>query len=109
MTQASVVKSTCGMCFAAGGVLIQVRDGKVVKIKGDPQSPVNHGVLCPKGRAAPELLYHPDRLKQPLVKNGTAVFTTGTAEVNSQSAILAGEGICFSKIAGCIHIIKTNF
>ncbi len=70
MTQESEIKSTCGMCFAACGVLIQVRDGKVVKVKGDPQSPVNHGVLCPKGRAAPQLLYHPERLKHPLKRIG---------------------------------------
>lgn len=70
MTQESEIKSTCGMCFAACGVLIQVRDGKVVKVKGDPQSPVTHGVLCPKGRAAPQLLYHPDRLKHPLKRIG---------------------------------------
>jgi anaerobic selenocysteine-containing dehydrogenase len=56
MTQKNEIKSTCGMCFAACGVLILVEDGKVVKVKGDPQSPVNHGVLCPKGRAAPQLL-----------------------------------------------------
>jgi anaerobic dimethyl sulfoxide reductase subunit A len=31
---------------------------------------VNHGVLCPKGRAAPELLYHLDRLKHPLKRIG---------------------------------------
>ena len=70
MTQESEIKSTCGMCFAACGVLIQVRDGKVVKVKGDPQSPINHGVLCPKGRAAPQLLYHRDRLKHPLKRIG---------------------------------------
>jgi len=70
MTQKNEIKSTCGMCFAACGVLIRVEDGKVVKVKGDPQSPVNHGVLCPKGRAAPQLLYHPDRLKHPLKRIG---------------------------------------
>jgi len=70
MARESEIKSTCGMCFAACGVLIQVKDGKVVKVKGDPQSPVNHGVLCPKGRAAPKLLYHPDRLKRPLKRIG---------------------------------------
>ncbi len=70
MVQENEIKSTCGMCFAACGVLIQVKDGKVIKVKGDPLSPINHGVLCPKGRAAPKLLYHPDRLRHPLKRIG---------------------------------------
>ena len=65
MAEAKEIKSTCGMCFAACGVLIQVEDGKVVKVKGDPQSPVNHGVLCPKGRAAPLTALSPGPSKTP--------------------------------------------
>ena len=70
MIQEKIIKSTCGMCFAGCGVQVHVKDGKVVVVKGDPQSPVNYGVLCPKGRAAPELLYHPDRLQHPLRRTG---------------------------------------
>lgn len=58
------------MCFAACGVLIQVEDGRVTGVKGDPDSPVNYGVLCPKGQAAVELLYHPERLTHPLKRIG---------------------------------------
>ena len=70
MAETATIKSTCGMCFAACGVLIQVADGRVQGIKGDPDSPVNYGVLCPKGRAAIELLYHPERLTHPLKQIG---------------------------------------
>ena len=58
------------MCFAGCGVLIQVENGKVTAVKGDPDSPVNYGVLCPKGQAAVELLYHPERLTHPLKQIG---------------------------------------
>ncbi len=58
------------MCFAACGVLIQVEDGRITAVKGDPDSPVNYGVLCPKGQAAVELLYHPERLTHPLKQIG---------------------------------------
>ncbi len=68
--QEKIIQSTCGMCFAGCGVQVHVKDGKVVAVKGDPRSPVNHGVLCPKGRAAPQLLYHPDRLRRPLQRTG---------------------------------------
>jgi anaerobic selenocysteine-containing dehydrogenase len=43
---------------------------RVVKVSGDPESPTSKGFLCPKGAAAPELLYHPDRLKYPLRRVG---------------------------------------
>jgi anaerobic selenocysteine-containing dehydrogenase len=43
---------------------------KVVKITGDPDSPLNRGKICPKGLASIEHLYHPDRLKYPLKRMG---------------------------------------
>jgi anaerobic selenocysteine-containing dehydrogenase len=41
-----------------------------VKIQGDPESPLNKGKMCPKGLASIEHLYHPDRLKYPLMRTG---------------------------------------
>ena len=41
-----------------------------MKITGDPDSPTSRGYLCPKGKASPELLYHPDRLTHPLRRVG---------------------------------------
>lgn len=70
MAEQKIVNSTCGMCFAACGMLIQVEDGKVTGVKRDPESPVNYGILCPKGRAAIELLYHSERLTHPLKQIG---------------------------------------
>ncbi|MBW2408661.1 MAG: molybdopterin-dependent oxidoreductase [Deltaproteobacteria bacterium] len=75
MAKEKVIKSTCGMCFAACGVRVHIATGKVaagkaVKVTGDPDSPINRGVICPKGRAAPEAAYHPARLQQPLKRIG---------------------------------------
>jgi len=42
-----------------------VVDGRVVRLEGDDEHP-NGGVFCLKGKAAPELVYHPDRLNYPL-------------------------------------------
>jgi anaerobic selenocysteine-containing dehydrogenase len=44
---------------------MQVDDGRLVKVRGDPDSPLNRGRLCPIGSATLELVYHPDRLKYP--------------------------------------------
>ena len=51
-------------------MLVHLANGKPVKIEGDPDSPVSQGVLCAKGRASLEYLYHPDRLKHPLRRAG---------------------------------------
>lgn len=70
MLKDGVVRSTCGVCFNNCGVLIHMAQGRVAMIKGDPDSPVNRGALCPKGLASLEYLYHPERLKHPLKKAG---------------------------------------
>ena len=60
-----IVPGACTLCPSACGILARVADGNVVKLEGNPMHPVNSGTLCPKGQAAPELLYHPDRLNGP--------------------------------------------
>lgn len=52
------------------GLLVTVRDGRVVKVQGDPDSPISLGFVCPKGLAAAERVHHPDRLKRPLLRAG---------------------------------------
>jgi thiosulfate reductase/polysulfide reductase chain A len=47
-----------------------VRDGVLLKVEGDRESPLNHGRLCPIGTVTTDLVYHPDRLKYPLRRKG---------------------------------------
>ncbi len=65
-----VIKSHCRLCHGGCGVLIYMKDGKVKKIAGDPDCPINHGTLCSKGLAAAQLAYHPDRLTYPVKRVG---------------------------------------
>ena len=65
-----IVPGACSLCMSACGILARVADGNVVKLEGNPMHPVNSGTLCPKGQAAPELLYHPDRLNGPQKRKG---------------------------------------
>ncbi|HOJ71510.1 MAG TPA: molybdopterin-dependent oxidoreductase [Syntrophorhabdaceae bacterium] len=65
-----MVKSTCRGCHGGCGVYVYVKDGKVAKIQGDPDHPINHGTLCSKGLAAAEIAYHPDRLLYPVKRVG---------------------------------------
>jgi anaerobic selenocysteine-containing dehydrogenase len=66
----SVVKSHCRMCHGGCGVLVYVKDGKVVKIAGDPGCPINHGTICSKAIGSIQLAYHPDRLTYPVRRVG---------------------------------------
>jgi anaerobic selenocysteine-containing dehydrogenase len=66
----AVLKSVCRSCHGGCGVLLHVRDGVLVKVEGDPQSPLNHGRLCPIGTVTTDLVYHPDRLKYPMRRRG---------------------------------------
>jgi assimilatory nitrate reductase catalytic subunit len=41
------VATTCGYCSVGCGMLVGVRDGQAVSVRGNPDHPVNRGVLCP--------------------------------------------------------------
>lgn len=60
------IPSVCGMCYNQCGILAHRIDGTVVKIEGNPRSPVGRGRLCPRGLSGIQLLYDPDRLSRPL-------------------------------------------
>jgi formate dehydrogenase major subunit len=59
---AKVARSVCPYCAVGCGQLVFHRDGKLISIEGDPESPVSRGRLCPKGSASHELLTHSKRL-----------------------------------------------
>jgi len=61
--------TTCRECPAGCGVIAKNREGRVIKLEGNPVHPVNRGALCMRGQAALQGLYDPDRLQQPLVKD----------------------------------------
>ncbi len=69
-TTGSVVKSICRMCHGVCGVNVHLEKGRVVRITGDPDHPMSRGYTCSKGRASPEFLYHPERLRHPLRRAG---------------------------------------
>src|SRR5262245_29737145 len=56
------VPSVCPYCAVGCGQLISVRDGKIVNIEGNPDSPISGGTLCPKGAATYQLAVNPNRI-----------------------------------------------
>ena len=61
---ADVSRSICPYCGVGCGQLIFHKDGKLISIEGDPESPISRGHLCPKGANSYELLTHAGRLKK---------------------------------------------
>jgi anaerobic selenocysteine-containing dehydrogenase len=55
----------CGLCISRCGSIAVVKDGRFVELLPDPSHPTGQA-LCAKGKAAPELVYHRDRLLHPL-------------------------------------------
>jgi anaerobic selenocysteine-containing dehydrogenase/Fe-S-cluster-containing dehydrogenase component len=69
--------TVCRECPAGCGVLARNREGRVVKLEGNPDHPVNRGALCARGQAALQTLYHPDRIAGPQRRDGDALVSIG--------------------------------
>ncbi len=57
--------STCRECPAGCGIHVKTREGRAIKVEGNPAHPVGHGRLCARGQASLQGLYDPDRVKGP--------------------------------------------
>lgn len=65
-----VAQTTCYMCACRCGINVHLKDGKVRYIEGNPEHPVNRGVLCAKGSAGIMQHYSPARLNKPMKRIG---------------------------------------
>ena len=65
MSDQTRIPSFCTQCRSRCGCVAVVQGGRLTAIEPDPTHPTG-AKLCPKGRAAPELVHHPDRLTMPL-------------------------------------------
>jgi formate dehydrogenase major subunit len=81
---ASVSRSVCPFCAVGCGQLIYHRDGKLISIEGDPESPLSEGHLCPKGAASYELLTHPARAMRVKYR---APFAAAWQEMDGEQAL----------------------
>jgi thiosulfate reductase/polysulfide reductase chain A len=65
-----VIPTLCEMCVWRCGVLARVRDGRVVKLDGNPDHPHSRGKMCARGQSGLMTTYDPDRVQQPLIRVG---------------------------------------
>ena len=81
---ASVSHSICPYCAVGCGQLVFHRDGKLVAIEGDPESPLSEGHLCPKGAASFELLTHAARMTRVKYR---PPFATDWQDIDAEQAL----------------------
>jgi anaerobic selenocysteine-containing dehydrogenase len=63
-------RSYCGLCHPRCGLLLEMENGKAVRVKGDPEHPITRGRICARGKLMIDHVYHPDRLNYPLKRTG---------------------------------------
>ena len=71
---ATYYATTCRECSAGCGMHVRVREGRAVKVEGNPGSPINSGRLCARGQASLQGLYNPDRLRGPMARGADGQF-----------------------------------
>jgi len=81
---AEVTPSICPYCGVGCGQLVFHKDGKLISIEGDPDSPISRGHLCPKGADTYELHTHANRLKKVKYR---APFAKEWSEIDLEQAM----------------------
>lgn len=81
------ILTTCVYCGAGCGLYLQVLDGEIVGVLPAKEHPVSEGKLCIKGWNTASFVYHPDRLKTPLIRRGaTSPLLAGGTEGGFEEA-----------------------
>ena len=85
--------STCRLCPAFCGMVLEVDGSTVISARGDREHPISRGYLCPKGRSAGEFHHHPDRLDSPTVDGGQSNWNATLDDLAARmTSIMACEG-----------------
>jgi MoCo/4Fe-4S cofactor protein with predicted Tat translocation signal len=105
--------STCTACSQACGILIKTREGRPIKIDGNPDHPINQGKICEKGQASILDLYDPYRLRTPQYgsasgKNEAVSWNHADAEVIRCLEKAVGSGKEILLVTRAIHSPTTK-
>ncbi len=85
--------SVCGECPSGCGIQVRTREGRAVKIEGNPEHPVNQGGLCIRGQSSLQGHYNPDRIAGPQARRvtneaaGQSVLEPTTWEEGQQALV----------------------
>src|SRR5688572_26652899 len=74
------VATTCGYCSVGFGTFIGVKDGRAISVRGNPDHPVNRGMLCPKGLSEHYTIAADNRARHPLLRRAGQLTRVGWDE-----------------------------
>jgi anaerobic selenocysteine-containing dehydrogenase/Fe-S-cluster-containing dehydrogenase component len=99
---AAYFSTVCRECPAGCGMVAKNRDGRVIKLEGNPDHPVSAGALCIRGQAGLQALYHPDRFRTAQVGGKPAAWDAALAQVGERLGALvkAGQGARIALVSG---------
>ena len=66
--------ATCNECEVNCGTLVRTREGRALKVEGNPSHPINRGGLCARGQSSIQSHYDPDRIREPLKRSANGSF-----------------------------------
>lgn len=99
--KANYYASTCNGCSQSCGILVKTREGRPIKIDGNPDHPINKGKICSIGQAGVLNLYDPVRLKEPTISGRKTNWLNADKEIislledaknnNKQIAVITGK------------------
>ncbi len=89
-------RTVCRECRAGCGVTARTREGRVVKLEGNPDDPIGRGALCARGQASLQGLYAPDRFKGPLRRGATGLLESVSWD-DATAALAAALGTAMAK------------
>jgi molybdopterin-containing oxidoreductase family iron-sulfur binding subunit len=98
---ATYYASTCTECAAGCGLHVKTREGRAIKLEGNPEHPVNAGKICSHGQSALQGLYNPGRLHGPMARQPDASFKV--VSWDAAIATLAGK---LAGAAGKVAVIS---
>jgi Fe-S-cluster-containing dehydrogenase component/anaerobic selenocysteine-containing dehydrogenase len=84
--------SVCGACPAGCGILVKARDGRPIKLEGNPEHPISRGGLCAVGQASVLGLYDSKRLRNPLVSGQPAAWSQVDQEIRDSLESIQATG-----------------
>jgi len=94
--------TVCGGCSAGCGVLAKSRDGRPVKLEGNPDHPVNRGGLCAMGQVQTRGLYDESRLRGPRIEGRDVDWAKLDADLGQRFATLRSSGGAVRVLSGTL-------
>ncbi len=107
--------STCAQCNAGCGIMGRVREGRVLKLEGNPKSPINNGKMCGLGQAGVQAHYNPDRIREPLLRTGdkgeAITWEKALALINEKVGGVKAENVAFltGGVSGHVKALLKNY